>query len=1196
MVRRLAQFAAVAAPACVALGLIDWLLRLPGWLRLIVLVGLVAAAGVWLWGRVGRALSFGPSVSEMALRAERLFPDLRGWLASGLELSGFGRTPALSGIARAADDPLAVATIAEATRRATGRRFGDLVDPKATRRSLYGALAGVAVLVGVVSVAPASAKVAAQRWLLPLGDAAWPKRVDVAAVGWPTVLAADTPVRLGAEVRRGMADGLRVWLAYRFEHDGADQPAWRGGTRRVLMNPQSQALRSASGDPSAPPAPSFAAQIDPPAELTRRLVGSDEPARLVATVEAGDDATAPIEIPVVLRPSLAAAAATIVPPAYARPYVPTQRVDLPAAAERLGTLNAVQGSQLDLTFTLNARVDATAQAAAAWFTNLAPGAEIGFDGRTLTLRQTVDEATTIALLLKDKHGLTDTATRRLRVVTTPDAPPTVGILEPATDLSLLPTAELPVRVQASDDVGLLELSVALGVPTRNADEPELELAEPPALRVETLALRPGPAERLSADLLLKLADYDLRPGDVAVLDAFAQDVFDTSRGDRPPTAAVPRRLTIIDAATLLSEVQRELAAVRRTAERLRIEQAGLRRAQPDTPADLAGPQERLTRGAAPAASRLDATKRRLEQNKLREAELDELIADAQRLLDEAAESSGQAAEQFARDTPPAEAAARQAQADAERKLTELAELLDQGGDALSLRLEIGALRAEQEAVALDTRALLPQTAGRSMDELTESQRQGVERLAERQAELADQSRDLVRRMSSTADSLAQSSERDADQAAAEALAEAAEVARRQGLRQQMERGAEQAGQNRLSQAGQRQLDALDTLDRMLEQMGRQDAKRRERLQRRLRELAERIERLIADQRVLRDRLPAPEEAEDAADVALDADAAALVQALAEPQAGLWQRVVVVQTDAERDPATEPIVPVLDEAADAAAGAVGALRMGRPEVGRDGQNDTIDALERALEAVREAQQQQREQDAQAQRAQLREAYLELAERQDALRLEAQPLATKAALDRRDRAELRRFAEPQDAIAADLGALREKVSGQIVFESMHDRLDARAADALAGLRGGGDVDAVAVPLAQAAVVSGLRAMADALIPPPPQNDFAEQQGGGGGGGGGNAEVIPDAAQLKLLRGEQAGLLERTALADELLGPNPENPAARAEVQRLAETQRELTRLAERLKLEMERQQRQAQPLPQPVPEVEPPADPEDADATP
>ncbi|MEM1446258.1 MAG: hypothetical protein AAGF84_09400 [Planctomycetota bacterium] len=1182
IVRRLAQFVAVAAPACVALGLLDWLLRLPGWFRLIVLVGLLVVAGVWLWGRLGRAMSFGPSVSEMALRAERLFPDLRGWLASGLELSGVAATPAVAGIAKTSDDPLAKATVAEAQRRATGRGFGQLVDPSAARRSMLGALAGLVALMGIIAIAPASAKVAAERWLLPLGDVAWPKRVQVEPVDWPQVLAADTPARLSAEVQRGMTDGLRVWLSYHFEHDPTMiGQAWRSPTRRVLMNPQSSANTNQQ-------APRFASQVDPPTELIRLLNHSDTAAKLIATIEAGDDASEPIEIPVVLRPGLTAAQATLTPPAYARPYVPTQTLDLPANAERLGTLNAVQGSQLELRLTLNSALDVTPERARTWLVDLSPEAEVQLDERSLIVQQTIDEPTTFALLLEDQFGLTDTATRRLRIVTTPDALPTVGILEPATDLSLLPTAELPVRVQASDDVGLLELRVALSVPQREGDTSaeQPDLADDQLMRVETLALQPGPAEQLNAEFTLALSNYDLRPGDVAVLDAYAQDVFDSSLGDRPPTAAVSRRLTIIDAATLLSEVQRELGAVRRSAERLRIEQAGLRRAQPDTPSDLAGPQQRLSRGVAPAASRLDAVRQRLDQNKLEEAELDELIADADRLLDEAAEASEQAAEQFAQDTEPAEAAAREAQQQAERKLTELTELLDQGGDALSLRLEIGALRAEQEAVALDTRQLLPQTAGRSLDELTEAQRAQVQQLAERQAELAEKSRDLVRRMSTTAEALEQSSERDADQAAAEALAEAAELARRQGLQQQMQNSAEQAEQNRLSQAGQDQLDALDTLDRMLEQMGQQDAKRRERLQRRLRALAERIERLIADQRVLRDRLPQEQEQGEAE---LNADAIAMIQNLAEPQASLWQRIIVVQTDAERDPATEPIAPILGEAANAAANAVGSLRGGDLEPSRTRKTETIDALERALEQVRQAQQEQREQDAQQQRAQLRDAYLELADRQDALRGEAEPLATKEALNRRDRAELRKFAEPQDAIAADFEALREEVSGQVVFEAMHDRLNARLADATTGLRGGGNIEPAAVPMAQAAVAAGLRAMADALVPPPSENDFAQQQQEqGGGGGAGSGEVIPDAAQLKLLRGEQAGLLERTAAAQTAIDADRADPIAiqdyQTQAKRLATQQRELTRLAERLKLEMERQRRNMMPLPEPQSEGE------------
>ncbi|CAN0460307.1 unnamed protein product, partial [Ectocarpus fasciculatus] len=179
---------------------------------------------------------------------------------------------------------------------------------------------------------------------LPLGDAAWPKRVEVLPVDWPSVVAVDTPVRLTAEVQRGATENLRVWLSYRFEYEGGEAPAWGSAARRVLMNPQSVSIANASSADTA--APRFSVQIDPPVELARMLIGRSEPAQLVATLEAGHDVTDAFTIPVVLRPGLATATATLVPPTYARPYVPTQEVDLAITAERLGTLNALQGAQL----------------------------------------------------------------------------------------------------------------------------------------------------------------------------------------------------------------------------------------------------------------------------------------------------------------------------------------------------------------------------------------------------------------------------------------------------------------------------------------------------------------------------------------------------------------------------------------------------------------------------------------------------------------------------------------------------------------------------------------------------------------------------------------------------------------------------------------------------------------------------------
>ncbi len=1198
--RRVFQFVMVAGPVAVALGWLDYLLRLPGWFRLIVGVLLLLIAAVWLTGRLRRAWAFAPSLSELALRAERMFPDLRGVLASGLELGPLkmagGAAGALSGEG-AVSRGLSSVVVEEAQKRSAGRNFGQLIDPRSTRKFAGAGLAGMAVLLVTVLTNPAAAKVAAQRWLLPLGETAWPKRVEVVPVDRPTVVAADTAAELNAQVQRGFRPGMRVWLQYHFEHETAGSPTWASAQRSVLMAPREDneagdglGLDSPAGT-DAQGSPLFAAQIEPPVELERRLDRLPDGARLVYTFEAGDDASAEVVVPVVSRPKLRGADATVTPPAYARAYLPAQQIELDAGSERLGTVTALEGSDVCVALEFNKPLAADqppiitlfdglpADALVTWNTS-ERAAVTGDDAETsnatlvrrVEVRYRLPDTGTWSILPRDRYGLTDSTPRRLRVVSTADAPPTVTLFEPANDLRVLPTAAVPVRAEAGDDVSLSRLVLLAehpvhDVPTEDSD------AETTA-NVE-LARAAEFSTQLDASVSLELASLKVRPGDVVTLSALAWDVFERDGVARDPVAAVPRRLTVIDAATLMSEVQRELAAVRRSAERLRAEQATLRRSEPAAVSDLAEPQSRITRGMTPPSQRLEAAQQRLALNGLSEPELDELLNRAGDLLEQAEATSRESQQNLANDADAqAQEQGRAQQEEVEDQLAELTDLLDQGGDALGLRLEVAGLRAEQEALAQDTRRLLPQTAGRAPEELTDEQRAALRELAERQRELAEQAEDLVRRMASTAEALSQQSERDADQAAAEALAEAAETARRQGLEQQMQQSAEDAQENQLSQAGEQQADALETLDRMLEQIGQQEQKRRERLQRRLRQLAERIERLIRDQQAALAQVNALA-GEGAPAAAALADG---LMALAEPEAALWQRIIVVQTDAEQDPATADVGPILGEAATEAAGAVAALREADADDSVRHEEATVAALERALEAVREVQQQQQEEDAERQRAQLRQAYQELAEKQETLAQETGPLATKPRLDRRELATLRQLAGRQVELGDEVAALRERVEGQVVFEHMHDRIDRLVASSAASMRAG--TETARVPLEQVKIASTLRAMAGALVPPPPQNDFQDNNDGnaggnqGGGAGGQGGEVIPPAAELKLLRAEQSMLLEETKVAAEQLGGAgvvaPGNPAVRAALEDLAGRQRELTELAERLKVDMQRRQ--------------------------
>src|SRR5690606_38881327 len=79
------------------------------------------------------------------------------------------------------------------------------------------------------------------------------------------------------------------------------------------------------------------------------------------------------------------------------------------------------------------------------------------------------------------------------------------------------------------------------------------------------------------------------------------------------------------------------------------------------------------------------------------------------------------------------------------------------------------------------------------------------------------------------------------------LAEAAAIAQRQGVAQQMQQASQQIDENRLAGAGQQQADAQQTLQDMLQQVGRQTQLRQEMLRRQMTELADAIRDLIRRQ-------------------------------------------------------------------------------------------------------------------------------------------------------------------------------------------------------------------------------------------------------------------------------------------------------------------------------------------------------------
>ncbi|MEL7087597.1 MAG: hypothetical protein AAGL98_04025, partial [Planctomycetota bacterium] len=396
---------------------------------------------------------------------------------------------------------------------------------------------------------------------------------------------------------------------------------------------------------------------------------------------------------------------------------------------------------------------------------------------------------------------------------------------------------------------------------------------------------------------------------------------------------------------------------------------------------------------------------------------------------------------------------------------------------------------------------------------------------------------------------------DRDRATAQALAEAAAVAQRQGLGQQMESSEQGLEENRLSRAGEAQLEALDTLERMMEQIGDQDELRQELLRRRLLALEEKLKRLIEGQALA---LASLEEGPDAQ-----------IAGLAEAQSALWVRTIAMQTEAEADANTADVAPIVGQAVDAQARALPALRRSDRAEALAAETVALERLEEALAQVQEKQAETEQDQTQREREKLRNDYLELAVRQSALADEVAPLLEAPTLTRRTRATLRGLGQQQAEIKDAAAALGEQVADKVVFERTHVLIDRTAERARARLSRGEDDGRVLPSQRKVAVL--LESMAAALDDrgQSPQ-EFAQQNQSGGGGEGQPPPLVPPAAELKLLRGLQQAVYDETRALDESAPGTPGTPGTpgrltpgrAAQLDDLAAEQRELSDAGRRL----------------------------------
>ena len=1208
LVRRLAQMLAMLLPVLLILGLLDYLLRLPGPLRLVIMLVVAGVTLYWLGTRLYRAAKFAPSIPELALRVERVYPQLAGSFASAVEFSlaadEYASPASTAGMAQQA--------IAEMQGKLGQINLNKLLRIKPTLLALGMAGLSVALLGGVIAAVPVASATAASRWFNPLGDAEWPKRNHVEVADALPVYPVDSKVRLRAQVTQGLSDDLPMTIRYRVADDEGEAGQWQ----TVRVNPQR--AEAAAGRPGI-----YETLIDIPAPVARSLMsGQRDSAVLEVTYTAGDFTTEVQQLTLSARPEITAVTASITPPRYAQGLISGQTIALHEQSDRIAACSGYQGSDITLTIGFNKPLPEPTAKQVAADAGLPEDADIKLtrDNGAVTgfsAQWTLADTVTSSFVLTDSFGLSSTESDRLyRIQALQDEPPSVILLAPAIDESVLPTAQVELGATSEDDIAMQSLRLDVVVPDReNTPEDAEQLA---TRRLDDPALyTTGRVESMELTHTVALSGLGLIPGDEVLITARGRDVYNLNGVAHDEVQSETRRLRVITEQELADQVRRVLRGIRNTAQTLeRNQRLVAERTERGEPSEAAAQQGDLSRRIAAQSDQLDAVRQRLDRNGPENLDgLERLLDRAEGLLDSARQASEQAEQnlqqsQEQRDTAAAaSAAAENAQQQAEqaaaqgneaqaqeqqqqateseqqaaaasaaaetakaqageqqqqtqRQLGELVAALDMGESVGEVESELSSILDEAERLAQDTRELLPKTVGQERENLPEDVQQQLDEAAQRQQELAERAEALVDKMRQTAAEVSEQGQTPEQRATAKTLEEAAAVAERQGLQQNTQEAAENLEENQVADAATQQQQSISTLEQMMAELGKQQDRRQEELKRLLQELAQKIQKLVTDQ-----------EAQLALAEAAQADALAVLE---QPLFELRRRTMLVEAEATASPDTEPIAAPLGRAVQHQAEAVKAIR-GQDKQGTvAGETEALAQLRLALEQINQQQEEQQQEQQREERLKLRQAYYDLAEKQEQLIAIVQQHKQDEPYDRRDWRQINQlheealekaeFDQAQEAIRAKAQELSEAIGEAMVYQSTHRRIDqaaARAEDRLSDRT----IDELVIS-DQVATAQLLRTLGDAMDDAALDEKFEqrreEQQAGqqpGGGGEGQEPPLVPDLAEIKLLRELMISVKDQTAELDGL-AEQKGTDAYKQRLDELAQTQQELGELGQYL----------------------------------
>ncbi len=506
----LSWLVAVLLGALLVVGCVDWLLHLDdAGVRLILGLGILGGVGYVAYKRLITPLKVPMTDIDLALRIERRFPKFRDSLVSTIQFLQEGNDPKLGAPA------LQQRVIDKTLKQTRLMDFEDVVQTQPVQRIAWAALMVCITTALVVGFNQAEAATAIKRLVFPFGAHPWPRKTQLQFVklGANGIEALVADLHDPLRIARGDTLELtvinlnnqgrlpsNVQLEFK-DHEGV---VTRETLQRTTLADQDHSREAAF------------ASIVIKSPFQFRAVG-------------GDDQTMdwfPLEV--VPPPVAEALQVSLIPPKYTRK--PT--VKLPAG---VGHVEGLVGTKVQLAAKSNKPLSS---ALLKIRDKDQQPMTIAKDGVKLSTVFQIKEAGIYSywLDLRDKQNFGNSDAPRYEIRAIQDTPPDIYIDRPAIDIQVTPTAEIPLRFVAKDDLGLNQVRMRFQI----VEPGKTDLGKPVEVPLVTLEKRPL---QHSQDHLWQLEPLKLVPGLQIQLHGEATDDFDL--GPRHVGRSLTRTLTVI---------------------------------------------------------------------------------------------------------------------------------------------------------------------------------------------------------------------------------------------------------------------------------------------------------------------------------------------------------------------------------------------------------------------------------------------------------------------------------------------------------------------------------------------------------------------------------------------------------------------------------------------------------------------------